>query len=454
MRDLRKILILALGLFLLTTCEESTKPEDETPLVISDVMNIVWTLDSYELEGQAMDLSTYEPFHLVYGGGEFFGDDGCNRYGGIYETNGDAIFPGYDTWMTLGSCDVKSFSMEHLTEANSYTIQADNSELTIHTSDAIYTYKSNFLKDVDSLLIDKKWVLTSSNDPQYEEIKTQQLHSTLTFDQNRVFNSTVKWYSADENVLLYNETYGVYGIGSNNTILFYHKGGGGKGSQPLFFARKILSSSSYSVEDNSLILFNEGDNTAFEFSVSDNSELTVIPDSIIARASQYIISRVGELFFDSYIAFDSSRSRYYPPNEHCIQNPSSCAEYRQFPRFLMVYSFRIPELSFVDETIFFLVDTLGNVIEEREPGGIPNCPNNDCWDNFNVIDESEAIAIAQNAGLEPGIREWRTSFHYYYGDIDDYVWTVDNTMYESSSRGSGNGVLINAYSGVVIQFYG
>lgn len=178
-----------------------------------------------------------------------------------------------------------------------------------------------------------------------------------------------------------------------------------------------------------------------------------VPDSIIAKANQYIISRVGELFFSSYITFDSSKSRYYPADEFCIQNPSSCAEYLQFPHYLMVYTFRIPELSFVDEIIEFAVDTLGNVIEEREPGGIPNCANNNCWENFHVIDESEAITIAQNAGLEAGIGEWTTSFHYFYGDIDDYVWTVQNTTYQSSEGGGGEGVVINAYSGEVIMLY-
>ncbi len=64
---------------LLAACGDTpTKPQDMPALKVTDAINIVWTLRSYEIARQAIGLSRYEPFHLIFGSGEYFGDDGCN----------------------------------------------------------------------------------------------------------------------------------------------------------------------------------------------------------------------------------------------------------------------------------------------------------------------------------------------------------------------------------------
>ena len=68
-----------------------------------------------------------------------------------------------------------------------------------------------------------------------------------------------------------------------------------------------------------------------------------------------------------------------------------------------------------------------------------------------IIDEEEAIQIAHNAGLEEGIKEWKTSFNYYAGDIDDYIWAISNTLYENDYHSGGKTVIINSHSGEVIE---
>ncbi len=64
-----------------------------------------------------------------------------------------------------------------------------------------------------------------------------------------------------------------------------------------------------------------------------------------------------------------------------------------------------------------------------------------------VIVESEAIKIAAQAGLAKGIKEWQTSLHWYYGNINNYVWTVSNRL----SEFNGQTVVIDAFSGKVYE---
>ena len=174
-----------------------------------------------------------------------------------------------------------------------------------------------------------------------------------------------------------------------------------------------------------------------------------IPDSIIIKSNDFIISYVGEEFFNAYISFDSAY--YYDAVSFYIENPNNCLPFLQHPHYLMVYNFIIPEKSYVDEIIEFVVDTTGMVVPDREPFGIPTCPNNSCMGQFPLIDEEEAIQIAHDAGLEDGIEEWKTSFTYSAGEIDDYIWSISNTLYMDDNTSSGRIVIINSHNGDVID---
>jgi hypothetical protein len=184
----------------------------------------------------------------------------------------------------------------------------------------------------------------------------------------------------------------------------------------------------------------------------DNQAIPVIPDSIITRANDFVISKVGEQFFNSYIKYDPEKSMYSSADSFCIEHPSSCAEFLLKPHYNFVYNFKIPGKDYVDEIIEFVTDTNGNVVPSREVFGIPKCTGNDCRENFTLIGKDEAVTIAKDNGLEEGIRDWEVSFHFYGGEFDNYVWEVSNTLYQSSSGSGGNTFLIGAGDGEIVRF--
>ncbi len=67
-----------------------------------------------------------------------------------------------------------------------------------------------------------------------------------------------------------------------------------------------------------------------------------------------------------------------------------------------------------------------------------------------LISEARAIEIASRFGLEKGISQWQTSLHWYEGDINNYVWTVSNSL----SEFNGRTVVIDAHTGQVYQILG
>ena len=182
---------------------------------------------------------------------------------------------------------------------------------------------------------------------------------------------------------------------------------------------------------------------------------TQIPSPIIEKSNQVIISQVGNDFFEKYISLNKPSSKHYEADNYCIKNPSSCSKFLQKPHYLMVYTLKISEKPFVNGTIEFAVDDNGDLITERGTSGIPSCLKKPIECDFS-IDEAKAITIAQGAGLEKGIKNWKTSFNWYAGDLKKYVWTVQNTLSEDKREGSSGGkaMVIDANTGKVIEITG
>lgn len=168
---------------------------------------------------------------------------------------------------------------------------------------------------------------------------------------------------------------------------------------------------------------------------SQNENQNKIPQNIIEQADEFIISKCGREFFDKYIKLDFEQSKFV----------SSF--------YLMKYKFKMPEKSFVDETIEFSIDTLGNIISEKEIYGIPDCINNPTDCKFNIT-KSQAKEIALKNNFDKGIKDWKYDFTY-STKYQKYVWQIRTTLSEFKSesryRASGKEMIIAPFDGKVIE---
>ncbi len=177
-----------------------------------------------------------------------------------------------------------------------------------------------------------------------------------------------------------------------------------------------------------------------------------IPASIRQAADQIVLSRVGERFFEQCACFRPELSSYEEGDPTCIEG---CAAFISKPHYYMTYWFEGPEFP-TTLTGEFVVDAEGSLVAEREAAGLPDCANDPRECVFKVKDAAAAISIAEKAGLEPGLEPWSTHFHWYGGELNTYVWTVQNTLesntYGGTAYGSGGRiVIIDANSGEVLQ---
>ncbi len=71
-----------------------------------------------------------------------------------------------------------------------------------------------------------------------------------------------------------------------------------------------------------------------------------VPLEVLTKADSFIIASTGKEYFQNYIAPDFARTRYTPPY------------------YEMTYKFFMPEKPYVNATIKFTVDSIGNVLTE------------------------------------------------------------------------------------------
>jgi hypothetical protein len=168
---------------------------------------------------------------------------------------------------------------------------------------------------------------------------------------------------------------------------------------------------------------------------SCGNEESVIPYSVLSKADLFVANQTGSAFFQNYIKPDFSKIK------------------KTDTGYFIVYNLFIPEKPFVSGQIRFSVDSLGNVNNNLEVFGIPQCKEfpEDC--DFK-IDKEAAKRIAKESGLEEGIKEWKFGFLY---DVvyQKYVWHVLSTLSESEGeygyRASGKELIISPSTGEVIQ---
>lgn len=162
---------------------------------------------------------------------------------------------------------------------------------------------------------------------------------------------------------------------------------------------------------------------------------TDIPIYVFKNANRFISSKTGESFFENYIQ---------PDFDKCIKLDNG---------YFLSYKLYVPEKPFVKGEIRFTVDTLGNVNQNLEVFGIPECVQNPSDCKF-TIDEKSARVIAEQNGLEKGVKDWKCTF-IYDPVFGKYVWNINSTITENEGefgyRASGQEMIIDCSTGEVIS---
>ena len=166
----------------------------------------------------------------------------------------------------------------------------------------------------------------------------------------------------------------------------------------------------------------------------NDQEEASVPLEILAKADSFITSTTGKEFFNKYITVDFYRTKNTPPY------------------YEMAYKLFMPEKPYVSAIIKFTVDSVGNVMKNRDIVGIPKCRNFPEECNFN-IDEQTARLTAKEMGLKEGIKEWDAGFLWDF-KLERYVWRILSTLSEFSSednyKATGQEMVIDPTSGEVL----
>lgn len=166
----------------------------------------------------------------------------------------------------------------------------------------------------------------------------------------------------------------------------------------------------------------------------EDQEEGTVPLEVLSKADSFIIASTSKEFFDNYITADFARTRHNPPY------------------YELAYKFFMPDKPYVNALIKFTVDSVGNVLMNRDIVGIPRCKNFPEECNFN-IDEQTARQIASNMELKEGIREWDAAF-IWDSKLQRYVWKILSTLNESGDeenyKATGQEMVIDPNTGEVL----
>jgi hypothetical protein len=166
----------------------------------------------------------------------------------------------------------------------------------------------------------------------------------------------------------------------------------------------------------------------------DDQEQATVPIEVLAKADSFIVASTSKEFFDKYITADFYRTKHTPPY------------------YEIAYKFFMPEKPYVDAIIKFTVDSIGNVMKNRDIVGIPRCKNFPEECEFN-IDEQKARQIASDMELKEGIRKWEAGFLWDF-KLQRYVWKILSTLNEfgdeENYKATGQEMVIDPNTGEVL----
>lgn len=201
---------------------------------------------------------------------------------------------------------------------------------------------------------------------------------------------------------------------------------------------KTTSIKIYSLIIATIILISIATFTSCKCRACQDQEQGSVPLEVLSKADSFIVASTGQEFFSSYITPDFARTKFTPPY------------------YEMAYKFFMPEKPYVEAIIKFTVDSVGNVLKNRDIVGIPRCKNYPEECDFS-IDEQSARQIAADMELKEGIKEWDAGFMWDF-KYKRYIWRIISTLteydYDDNYKATGQEMLIDPTTGEVLALNG
>jgi len=164
------------------------------------------------------------------------------------------------------------------------------------------------------------------------------------------------------------------------------------------------------------------------------------PISIIKRAAEIIVSNVGIDYFMTYFRFkDTSLFR---DATRSVKGDLIDAYFIGFYYWIGINNFATT----VTTCVVIGIDDVSIRLE-----GIPNRLEDPTKGMPYNMDQDDAINIASTV-LPFGIDGYHASFHFFYGDLQRYVWSVTTYLTDPQAlRGEGMTAIIDPYSGQILE---
>jgi hypothetical protein len=205
-------------MLLISSCSNSTEPEEFSSIEISQVMNIQWNLISVERSSRILNLNNYEPFKIVLWNDKIWGTDNCNYLRGDYSVKNDSLLISNGGITEIGCPSFKLFPFKHLFGNPKIMMRGTN--LVLLKNDTTYVYYSNYFKDISQQnFLNDTFSLANSNDNNISFFDSLGLYPKLILTSNKEFN--IQWYNKPpENTGFINQYTGIFGVNENKEILF------------------------------------------------------------------------------------------------------------------------------------------------------------------------------------------------------------------------------------------
>lgn len=218
MNKLHLVFIVFASMLFISSCSNSTEPEELSSIKISQVVNIQWNLISVEAPPHILNMNNYEPFRIILWNDKIWGTDNCNFLSGDYSVKNDSLIISNVGITEIGCPAFTLFPFKHLFGKSK--IMKRGEDLILLKNDTTYVYSSNYTEDISGQdFLNDTLSLRSSNDDNISFFDSLGLYPELILTSDREFN--IQWYNKPpENTGFINFYSGIFGINENKEILF------------------------------------------------------------------------------------------------------------------------------------------------------------------------------------------------------------------------------------------